>query len=160
MTGPRAGGESADGLWFHEPAKPPHLMNPVVLAYIGDAVFELLVRQYLLSQPNHKLHHLHAKAVSYVSAKAQSALLRRLRPLLTEEEADIVRRGRNAKSGSPPKNADVQEYRHATSLECLIGYLYCQRRTERLEQLLAYAWNVDAAGRDEHQPEEGTQDGH
>ncbi|MFS0724496.1 Mini-ribonuclease 3 [Paenibacillus sp. 1P07SE] len=159
MSEPRTGELGEPGLWFHIPAKHPNQMNPVVLAYIGDAVYELLVRQYLLSKPNHKLHHLHSQAVSFVSAKAQSALLRRLQPLLTEEEADIVRRGRNAKSGAPPKNADVQEYRLATSFECLLGYLYCQKRTERLHELLAYAW-PEANGRQEDQHEEATEDGH
>ncbi|RXZ82816.1 ribonuclease III [Paenibacillaceae bacterium] len=129
------------GLWFHQPAKAPSQLPPVVLAYIGDAVFELLVRQYLISQPNLRLHHLHQQATSLVSAKAQCALLRRWQPLLSEEEADVVRRGRNAKSGTPPKNADPEDYRHATALECLVGYLYLLQRSERLQQLLAYAVN-------------------
>ncbi|XEC97767.1 Mini-ribonuclease 3 [Paenibacillus tarimensis] len=128
-----------DGLWFHSPAKPPEQLNPVVLAYIGDAVYELLVRQYLISHPNHKLHHLHRQATLRVSAKAQCAILQRLQPMLTEEEADIVRRGRNAKSGAPPKNADVHEYRQATAFECLIGYLYYTKRSDRLVQLLQTA---------------------
>ena len=160
MTGRRTEEVTDMGLWFHIPAKPPQQLNPVVLAYIGDAVYELLVRQYLLSQKNHRLHHLHSRAVTYVSAKAQSALLRRMQPLLTEEEADIVRRGRNAKSGSPPKNADVQEYRFATSLECLVGYLYCLKRTDRLYQLLQLAWPDEAAPPQEDHHEEDTQDGH
>jgi len=128
-----------NGLWFHPPAKEPQQMSPVVLAYIGDAVFELLVRQYLLAQPNHRLHHLHKEATSMVSAKAQCALLHRLMPLLTDEEADVVRRGRNAKSGNPPKNADPQEYRHATALECLFGYLYYHKRSARIQELLEIA---------------------
>ncbi|GGG06892.1 Mini-ribonuclease 3 [Paenibacillus abyssi] len=135
------------GLWFHAPAKDPQQLNPVVLAYIGDAVFELLVRQYLVSQPNHKLHHLHRQATSWVSARAQCALLQRWQPLLTEEEADIVRRGRNAKSGAPPKNADIQQYRQATALECLVGYLYYQGRSDRLRELLAIAFE-DGNGQD------------
>lgn len=141
------------GLWFHPPAKEPEQLSPVVLAYIGDAVFELLVRQYLIAQPNHRLHHLHKAATSIVSAKAQCALLFRLAPLLTEEEADIVRRGRNAKSGNPPKNADPQEYRHATALECLFGYLYYHQRSGRIQELLEIAFQKtsDAAGEEEEQ---------
>ncbi|AJY75251.1 Mini-ribonuclease 3 [Paenibacillus beijingensis] len=130
-------------LLHHEPAKAPGLMNPVVLAYAGDAVFELLVRQYLISKPNHKSNHLHREATQYVSAKAQCALLQRWAPLLTEEEADMVRRGRNAKSGSAPKNADPADYRQATALECLVGYLYYMGRSDRLRELMAVAFGED-----------------
>nr|WP_244226780.1 ribonuclease III domain-containing protein [Paenibacillus protaetiae] len=112
-------------------------MNPVVLAYVGDAVFELLVRQYLVAGPNHKSHILHKDATAIVSAKAQRAMLERLQPLLTEEEAEIVRRGRNSKSGAPPKNADPADYRQATALECLCGHLFYQGKTERLQELFA-----------------------
>lgn len=136
------------GLWSHEPMKPPHLLNPIVLAYIGDSVFELIVRQYLISQPNHKLQHLHRQATGYVSAKAQCALLEKWRPLLTETEADMVRRGRNGKSGSPPKNADIAEYRQATGLECLVGYLYYSKQIDRLHELMrvAFGERTDEAG--------------
>ncbi|WP_373876576.1 Mini-ribonuclease 3 [Paenibacillus spongiae] len=132
--------EMAAGLLFHAPAKPPNLLNPVVLAYIGDAVFELMVRQYLVSLPNHKSHHLHKEATLFVSAKAQKSLLDKWQPLLSEEEADIVRRGRNTKSGTPPKNADPGDYRHATALECLVGYLYYTKQNARLRQLMAVAF--------------------
>ncbi|MBW7477459.1 ribonuclease III [Paenibacillus oenotherae] len=135
-------------LWSHDPVKPPHLLNPIVLAYIGDAVFELLIRQYLISQPNHKLQHLHRQATGFVSAKAQCSLLERWKPLLTEAEADIVRRGRNAKSGSLPKNADPADYRQATALECLVGYLYYSKQIERLHELMAIAFGARA---DEHE---------
>lgn len=133
-----SGGQEGSGLnalGIHDPHKQPNLMNPVVLAYMGDAVFELLVRQYLISMPNHKSHHLHKEATKIVSAKAQRLLLERWQPLLTEDEADMVRRGRNAKSGNPPKNADPADYRHATALECLVGYLYFEGRLERLGEL-------------------------
>ncbi|BBH23977.1 mini-ribonuclease 3 [Paenibacillus baekrokdamisoli] len=130
-----------EGWWIHTPTKAPHLLNPVVLAYIGDSVFELLVRQYLVSQPNHKLHHLHKHATQFVSAKAQCALLEKWQPFLTEEEKDIAKRGRNAKSGTPPKNADTADYRQATALECLVGYLYYAKRSERLRELMAIAFN-------------------
>lgn len=126
-------------LLFHDPSKKPQLLSPVVLAYVGDGVFELLVRQYLVSQTNHKPHHLHREATKIVSAKAQRLLLEKWQPLLTEEEADIVRRGRNTKSGAPPKNADPADYRQATALECLVGYLYYEGRTERLRELMTVA---------------------
>lgn len=134
-------GMNDGSLLFHPPSKKAQLINPVVLAYVGDAVFELLVRQYLVSLPNHKSHHMHREATSFVSAKAQRQLLDKWQPYLTEEEADIVRRGRNAKSGAPPKNADPADYRQATALECLVGYLYYEGRTNRLEELFAIGLN-------------------
>ncbi|WP_053373879.1 Mini-ribonuclease 3 [Paenibacillus sp. FJAT-27812] len=129
-------------LLFHPPSKKPQLMNPVVLAYIGDAVFELLVRQYLISLPNQKSHHLHREATKFVSAKGQKRTLDLWQPHLTEEEADIVRRGRNSKSGTPPKNADLADYRLATALESLVGYLYYEGRLDRLNELFAIALGV------------------
>nr|WP_246608916.1 MULTISPECIES: ribonuclease III domain-containing protein [Paenibacillus] len=110
---------------------------------MGDAVFELLVRQYLISLPNNKSHHLHQEATKRVSAKAQRLQLERLQPLLTEEEADMVRRGRNTKSGAPPKNADPADYRQATALECLFGYLYFEGRMERIGELMRVALGED-----------------
>ncbi|KAA8995998.1 ribonuclease III [Paenibacillus spiritus] len=123
--------------WFpYPPSKPVNLIPPIVLAYVGDAVYEVAIRQYMVSQPNLKPHHLHRSSTGYVSAKAQSRMLTLLEPELTEEERDKVRQGRNAKSGTIPKNADVLEYRHATAFETLIGYLYYMGRQERLEELI------------------------
>ncbi|MDO7908370.1 Mini-ribonuclease 3 [Paenibacillus sp. JX-17] len=123
--------------WFpYPPARPAHLMPPIALAYIGDAVYEVAVRQYLLSRPNLRPNHLHRRATSFVSAKAQSQLLSYLEPGLTEQEQEVVKQGRNAKSGSVPKNANVLEYRHATALEALIGYLYCENKLERIQELI------------------------
>jgi ribonuclease-3 family protein len=124
---------------------PINLLSPVVLAYIGDAVFEIYVRQRLVAGFNRKPHELHRAATSYVSAAAQARLLNIWMPLLTKEEADIVRRGRNTKSGQPPKNADPADYRHATALECLVGYLYYQGAKERLEQLVDLAFGIDGS---------------
>lgn len=129
--------EKPEGLLFdYPPSKPPGLLPPLVLAYIGDAIFEVAIRQYLIGHTNLRPHHLHREATKLVSAGAQARLLFRIENELTEEEADIVRRGRNAKSGSVPKNADVLEYRHATALECLAGYLYYGGRVGRLEELI------------------------
>ncbi len=126
-----------NGLLFdYPPSKAPGLLPPLVLAYIGDAVFEVAVRQYLIGHSNLRPHHLHREATKFVSAGAQARMLFRIEPSLTEEETDMVRRGRNAKSGSVPKNADVLEYRHATGLECLAGYLYYSGRVGRLEELI------------------------
>lgn len=126
-------------LFSYPPSKDPKLMNPIVLAYIGDAVYEVAIRQYLISQPNHRPNHLHRQATQYVSAKAQHKYLALWMPHLTEEEQEIVRQGRNAKSGSIPKNADVTEYRNATAFECLIGFLYYRKEFERMQQLIALA---------------------
>ncbi|AIQ32601.1 MULTISPECIES: Mini-ribonuclease 3 [unclassified Paenibacillus] len=123
--------------WFpYEPSKPARLLSPIVLAYAGDAIYEVAVRQYLISLPNLRPNHLHRSATGLVSAKAQSTILAYLEPVLTEEEKDVVRRGRNAKSGTIPKNADVLEYRHATAFECLIGHLYYTGQQTRIQELV------------------------
>lgn len=123
-------------LFAYPPAKEAKHMNPLVLAYIGDAIYEVFIRQYLLSLANHKPHHLHKQSTSFVSAKSQAKALILWLPLLTEEETDIVKRGRNAKSGSVPRNADVLDYRHSTAFECLIGYLYYNKQYDRLQSLM------------------------
>lgn len=138
-----AGGlEAAPGaalapLWFPErPSKPARLLPPLALAYIGDAVFEVAVRQHVIARPNLRPHHLHIQATKFVSAKAQSRMLALIEPQLTEQEQDVVRQGRNAKSGTTPKNANVLEYRHATAFESLIGYLYYTGEHDRLRGLI------------------------
>lgn len=122
-------------------------INPVqlpslALAYIGDSVYELAVRQYLLSQGAVKVNQLHKKAVRYVRAGSQAKALFALEGNLTEEEIAVVRRGRNAKSATLPKNADIMEYRHATALEALIGYLYLQGNTDRMLEVINLAINA------------------
>jgi ribonuclease-3 family protein len=126
-------------LFSFPPAKEAKHLNPLVLAYIGDAVYEVFIRQYMISMPNHRPHHLHKQASQFVSARAQARALTEWLPILTEEEIDIVKRGRNAKSGSVPRNADVLDYRHSTAFECLIGYLYYEKQFERLNALLNMA---------------------
>ncbi len=128
------------------PDTPVNLLNPVVLAYVGDAVFEVYIRQRLVAGRSRKPHELHRAATRYVSAAAQAKLLQRWHSHLTEEEADIVRRGRNTKSGQPPRNADSADYRQATALECLIGYLYYRGEKERLEQLIGLAFEETDGG--------------
>lgn len=124
--------------WFRlAPAKSPDQMHPIALAYIGDAIYEVFIRQYVLSKLNHRPDHLHKQTTRYVSAKAQAKQLGEWLPVLTDEELAVVKRGRNAKSGSAPKSADVLEYRQSTAFECLIGYLYYTGRTERLDELLS-----------------------
>jgi ribonuclease-3 family protein len=149
MSGTQAGGLRLPPVIAPElPAgTPPEQLSPIVLAYIGDAVFDVYVRQRLIASASRKPHELHRAATSYVSAAAQARLYRRMEPELTPEEADIARRGRNAKSGQPPRNADPGEYRHATGLECLVGYLYYRGERERLERLIDAAFDTfDAFG--------------
>lgn len=114
-------------------------LNPVVLAYIGDGIYEIFIRTYLVEKNRDMLvHKLHEKAISYVKAHSQSEFAKLLVNELSEEEKYIFKRGRNAKSGTVPKNADVQEYRTATGLEALIGYLYITEQDTRLNEILEH----------------------
>jgi ribonuclease III family protein len=144
--------ELEPNLFAIEPSKPAEQINPLVLAYMGDAVYEVLIRQYLISQKNHKPHHLQRESIKFVSAKAQNKTLQQWMPHLTEEEQDVVRRGRNAKSGTVSKNADVLEYRHSTAFECLIGYLFFKRRFERLSYLFDIALSPLPASESSSEP--------
>jgi ribonuclease III family protein len=114
-------------------------LAPLTLAYLGDALFELFVRDYLIQQPQTSVHRVHQRTITYVNAASQAVMVRHLLPLLTEREADVVRRGRNGKAGSIPRNADVAEYRYATGFEALLGWLYCQNETSRLLEVMGKA---------------------
>lgn len=135
--------EIKTNLFSFPPAREVSQLHPLVLAYMGDAVYEVFVRQYVVAQTNHKPNYLHRMATQYVSAKSQARSLQRWLPYLTEEEQDVVKRGRNAKSGTTAKNADVLEYRHSTAFECLIGYLYYLQRWERLHYLMTLSLERD-----------------
>lgn len=135
-----------EGLFTIAPSKPYKQLSPLVLAYLGDAVYEAYVRQFVIAQPNHRPHHMHRESVKYVSNRAQAKALETWMPLLTEEEADVVKRGRNAKSGTVPRNADVLDYRHSTAFECLVGYLYYQGSYARLQMLMDLALNTLSGG--------------
>lgn len=113
-------------------------LNSLALAYMGDAVFEIYVRHHLLQAGRVKPNQLHREATKFVSAKAQASILFHLIDLdiLTEYEMAVVKRGRNAKSGSVPKNTDVQTYRYGTAFEALIGYLYLSKNEARLEEMI------------------------
>ena len=112
----------------------PRQMSAATLAFLGDAVYELLARQKLAvtTIPAGKLHRM---AIGMVCAGAQSQAYEVLEPLLTEEEAAALKRGRNLNSVKPPKNGNVRDYRRATGLESLFGYLYVQGRLERINEL-------------------------
>jgi len=119
----------------------PLELNSLALAYMGDAVYEKYIRHHLLLKGAVKPNLLHRAATKFVSAKAQSKVIHSLLEdgVLSEEEQGVVRRGRNAKSGSVPKNTDVQTYRYSTAFEALIGYLFLSERKERMEELIAQA---------------------
>ncbi len=110
-------------------------LNPVVLAFVGDAVYTLLIRERLALSSGEKTGALNKRASELVSARGQSDLLERILPLLTEEEAEIYRRGRNAKKPTKSKNASVGEYVRSTGFEAVIGYLYLTGQNKRIEEL-------------------------
>lgn len=121
----------------HETLEPHEIREypPVVLAYIGDAVFELMVREHVILAGKRKIKEIHLDTVGLVKAESQARAIRKIFEELSEDEQDIARRGRNAKS-SAPKNADVIEYRMSTGFEALIGYLYLIGNEERLIYLV------------------------
>ena len=102
-------------------AKEARLLNPLQLALVGDGVYELFIRNHIL----------HIKAIGYVKAKSQATIMHVIENDLTEEESYIYKRGRNAKSATIPKNADVRDYRMATGFEALVGYLYLTGNFEK-----------------------------
>ena len=111
-------------------------MSPLTWAYVGDSVYELYVRIHLTNTSNAKPHKLHMESIKYVKAKAQADILDKIESNLTEEELDIVRRGRNTENHHVAKNADPADYTKATSFEALLGYLYLTKQDERLDEIL------------------------
>ncbi|MCI9177182.1 MAG: ribonuclease III [Clostridia bacterium] len=111
-------------------------MSPLTWAYIGDGVYELYIRTYLINKTRLKPHKLHIEAIKYVKAKAQAEILKKLDSILTLEEQEIVRRGRNTQTHHIAKNASMQEYMYSTAFEALIGYLYLTGQEERLITIL------------------------
>lgn len=114
-------------------------LSPLPLAFVGDGVFDLLVREYLITKGNCPVKKLHARAVDMVNCAAQARYLQEvLMPVLTDKEQELCKRGRNAHVGHIPKNASVADYHNATALECLFGYLYLNDDRERIEQLFKF----------------------
>ena len=112
------------------------MMSPLTWAYVGEAVYELYIRDYLTQITNLKPNKLHKEAIKYVKAEAQAKILEKLQDVLSEEEKEIVRRGRNAQNHHLPKNANLRDYTYATAFEALIGYLYLSKQEERLDEIL------------------------
>ncbi|MFW5972194.1 MAG: Mini-ribonuclease 3 [Bacillota bacterium] len=111
------------------------LLPPGLMAYIGDSVFELMVRKHFLKEGYRKLHDIHQQTISLVNASAQAAFLEVIKESLTQREKDIVNRGKNTKTGTVPNNADIMDYRMSTAFEALIGFLYLSEQKTRLEEL-------------------------
>ena len=114
-------------------------MSPLVWAYVGDAVYELFVRTYLIDNTKLNAHKLHIEAIKLVKAGAQAYFLKKIYEDLTEEEKDIVRRARNTHNHHLPKNSDVIEYMYATAFEALIGYLYLTKQYERIKEIIYFS---------------------
>lgn len=114
-------------------------MQPAVLAFMGDAVFNLFIRERLIKKRKGTSHDLHIYATDYVKASSQAFISKNLHKLFTEEEAYIFRRGRNAKSTTVPKHAEIQDYKYATALEAVIGFLYLTQQHDRLRYLMEQA---------------------
>ena len=117
-----------------------NLINVITLAYIGDAVYEVYVREYLIKNGIAKVEELQKESVNYVSAKSQCKILSYLMDnnLLTENELDIVKRGRKYKRASHPKNTDIITYKMSSGFEAMIGYLYLNNDNERLNEIMNY----------------------
>lgn len=114
----------------------PSLYPSLTLAMIGDSIYDLYVRTRLIKDESVQAHNLHKRAVKFVNASAQAKSIHAIEDRLTEEEIAVFKRGRNAKSVSVPKNADVSDYRAATGFEALLGWLYLKGAGERLDEVL------------------------
>lgn len=112
------------------------LLSPLTWAYVGDCVYELYIRTNLVNNTKLKPHAMHVEAIKKVKASSQAQTLQKIENILTEEEKDIVRRGRNAENHHLPKNSNVHEYMYATAFEALIGFLYLTKQDERLKEIL------------------------
>lgn len=110
---------------------------PLTLAYIGDSIMDLFIRTYFATSTHETVSKLNNRAVKIVNASAQAKILLMIEEKLTDEEKDIVRRGRNAKSQTSPKNQSITDYRHATGLEALLGWLFIMKREDRIAELLS-----------------------
>ncbi len=112
--------------------------SPLAMAFVGDAVYTLLIREHLVTDKRQPINKLNQASVKYVSAKGQFLALELISSILTEEEQNMVRRGKNTSKASVAKNASVEEYRASTGFECLIGYLKLTHQDERITQLVKF----------------------
>lgn len=116
--------------------------SPLALAYIGDSVFDIYVRTKVVKEGNTSVNNLHKKCVKYVSAKAQNQMVLKIMEEFSEEEKNVFRRGKNTKMHTVAKNATLSEYRNATGFEAVLGWLYLQDKTKRLEEIIKKAMDT------------------
>lgn len=117
-------------------------LSSLELAYLGDAVYELMVREHLLAIGIIGSNKLHRTAIKYVCADTQAKVLHSLMEYLTEDELKVAKRGRNAKSGHSPKGSSVSNYRYSTGMESMVGYLFLQKRYERLQLIMRQVFDI------------------
>lgn len=110
--------------------------SPLTLAYIGDSIYDLIIKTMVINQGNRQVQKLHKEVSSLVQASAQSAMMRAVQEYLTEEERAVYKRGRNAKSVSPAKNQSLTDYRRATGFEAVMGFLYLKKEWQRMLELI------------------------
>ena len=120
---------------FNRTPEEVNLLSPLTWAYVGDCVYELYIRTKLVNETNLKPHKLHIETIKYVKSQAQAERLKKIQEYLTEEEKDIVRRGRNAQNHHLPKNCNVEDYSYATAFEALIGYLFLTGNMDRVKEI-------------------------
>ena len=113
-----------------------HSYSPLTLAYIGDSIYDLIIKSLVINQGNRQVNKLHKETSMYVQASTQSLMMRAMQEELTEEEHAVYKRGRNAKSVSPAKNQSITDYRRATGFEALLGYLYLKKEWKRMLELV------------------------
>lgn len=142
--GKRSDALSADAITEHllngkDKNTDPGLVSPLLLAFIGDSVYDICIRTALVKQGNRQVQKIHKRATDFVSARAQSETVDRLQSFFTEDEMSIFKRGKNAKFHTKAKNADTMEYKRATGLEAVFGYLYLKGETDRILELVKLA---------------------
>ena len=111
------------------------MINTLAIAYLGDSVYELQVREYLISKGFNNVNDLQKESLKFVTARSQAEILNKILERLTVEEKEIIRKGRNAKINSKPKSCDIITYHHATALETLFGYLYLKTEDDRIKEI-------------------------
>ena len=121
---------------FPCPEQDVRAYSPLALAFIGDGIYELVIRTMVVTKANRANHDLHQATVKYVKAENQAKMAELLKPVLTQEEAGVLRRGRNAKPNSVAKNASLRDYHRATGFEALLGFLYLTGQTDRMLELI------------------------
>lgn len=112
------------------------MLSPLVYAYVGDALYEIYIRQYIVSKYKVKVNNMHKNSTKFVKASAQAEIVHALTEFFTEDEWKIIKKGRNHKTSTVAKNASITDYRYATGYECLLGYLFLTKQHDRVEEIV------------------------